>query len=99
MYIPCHEDHHGQAEKAKATKPGSSLTAAPRLDYFILSSAIPIRTFALRTVTRLFFAIRIAGNPLMLASSAPETPYSNLYFWHRRNSSAEIYYPQVIYFR
>lgn len=31
--MPCHEGHHGQAEKPRQQTKGSSLTAAPRLGY------------------------------------------------------------------
>lgn len=85
--------------KAKATNQGSSLTAAPRLGYFVLSGFVPVRRLAGWTVARLVFAIRIARNPLMLTSSTAKAPDCDFYFRHEPEHNPELYYPQVTYFR
>lgn len=63
---------------------GIAYALLPRLGYLILSGLVPVRTFAARTELWFDLAVRIAGNPLVLASPTPETPNSDFHLWHER---------------
>lgn len=80
----------GKTQEAGSTPVAASTLAFAGLLFQVLSGFIPVRTFALGTDAGFYFALRIAGNPLMQASPAPEAPDCNFNFRHTWEYTARI---------
>jgi hypothetical protein len=85
--IPCHEGHQNRIPKIEGAP-----SRVPSFWGFLLnlSRFVPVRALALRTDAGFDFTFRIAGNPFMLAPSAPEAPDRYFYFRHTREYTTRI---------